>query len=1774
MRKISAALAILVFLLCLQTANAAISTPNKALFISQKAADYVISKAVIEGDGLKWPLQSYYLHYNPIFQNGAAGVGYFLLTLHRVTGNSTYLQYSEKAARWIISQTEERDGGLTWSHYDDEKPREFTNGWYLTPEKSVSGIARFFLELYKTTGKLEYLNYAEGAARWIINVGLVKTEQGSYVDYNPYHQAAFGVYSYPQRDVGVLLLDLYKITGNKTYLEKAKEIGEWILWTSECESDICKWYDDRGYGNIYAIEGVSPLVDFLYRLYNETNDVTYLITAEKMVNWVETRGVKVDSGLKFPDLNGGFSTSIFGDWDRLLSVMTPADVFIWSYKVTGNQSRLSIAKSYADWLISISIREGDGLKVPRAEGIAEYHAWINARVYRFVIELYRLTGDARYSDYAEKLLNWIIYSAVDKNGFVWPYYDGREFPTFEYGSSGIGYYVLAGSEVAPTPSPTPTPTPTPITSCTDVDSPGYYVLSKDIEGLQNGKDYCIGIFASNVVLDGNGYGITGPGWGKGGIYVMNANNVILKNLTVTEYYTGIYLDNSDNNVISNVNASNNLCGIFLYKSDNNSITNSAFNNNNWDGIYFGFSNNNNVERVTMTNNGLFLEHSYNNRVINTIVNGKTLVYLENEENQVVDNAGQVVVVNCKNITIRGLELNNATIGILVWGSESIKIENVTAKNNSWDGIRLESSSNSTITNSIVSNNGGGIILGNSNNNRIMNVIANGNREGISFVYSNNNTIKGLTINNNKEYGIFLSSSNNNTIKDSTILNNSWVGIFLGYSSDNNLIYNNYFSNAQNAWILYSLSSTWNTTKAAGKNIVGGNYLGGNYWGSPDGNGFSDTCSDADADEICDQPFAIDDYNVDWLPLARPSEVPTPAPAPGHKILFVGKLISHNKDGNLSVVKVDRILSCLEMASYQTEMSRDFIEVREVDCGWMKDIEGSEVEVRYNRSYQNYLTKIEPESLVEILGNVVKSDGDIHVALEMPNLDFMMRGMHLIASLNKFIIYKDFDQHTSDAANIFFKINVYGADDNSDGRIDEEGEYIRLPTGRFSEILVKDDEIGKELTGPTLAISAPYSVPIRIETEVRDEDPLNWDDQVAILELLVTEDELRMAGYKFCKWVGSREKGIEVQFCFEPLLPTDTVSYSSVSESGLYDLGFIFHDVDGLNAFKKFGNANIEKVRVAVIEFGYPDIHPEWSNRVVEVWNCSGLLPCQRVYPKVASGIESVHASMVSGLIISEIDGKNAAGLAWNAELIIIGIEKSLVSTISGKGLASAIRHAVDSGAKVITMSVYTSGFYILDSEVESSIKYAVEKNVVLIAAAGNDHTSWPWYPAVYDPVIKVAGVTRYGVEFTSHECCSFDSYFGFALAKALYSNYGKFHSFDAGMKMRVDFSAPATVYTTGLGGSYYPEVSGTSFSAPIIASVVALIQGYAKANHGRYLTIDEVYEVLRQASIDLGDPGWDPYYGWGLVNVTRALEIVSSGIPTPTIRIAKPPQPTSYTVLTLSSEGSQLLVSILDSQSNTIFGYNKEEGEIVATLEGIEYTVLDNFTQILLPATTPEEAKIVVDAEYAHMDAERAEIRIASVREGELVDEMAQEFLIRKSETLSFKVSIDEGGEIEFSDLPKPDLAISSVNLTPKPVVVGRQANLSVTVDNLGNIDSAAFNVSLLVNETEIAKERVPGLKAGESITITFTGTPSDAGTYNVTILADSDDEINESYEENNLFSIEIAVIQPSEIWEYYDSDGDGKMSTMELINAIKDWLEDRLGTLDLIKVIQKWLES
>jgi len=80
----------------------------------------------------------------------------------------------------------------------------------------------------------------------------------------------------------------------------------------------------------------------------------------------------------------------------------------------------------------------------------------------------------------------------------------------------------------------------PIYECQEIYRSGVYVLARDISGVYPKKDYCIGIFADDVVLDGNGHSMTSQYYGDG-IYVEASDNVTIKNLRISKYGTGIYI---------------------------------------------------------------------------------------------------------------------------------------------------------------------------------------------------------------------------------------------------------------------------------------------------------------------------------------------------------------------------------------------------------------------------------------------------------------------------------------------------------------------------------------------------------------------------------------------------------------------------------------------------------------------------------------------------------------------------------------------------------------------------------------------------------------------------------------------------------------------------------------------------------------------------------------------------------------------------------------------------------------------------------------------------------------------------------------------------------------------------------------------------------------------------------------------------------------------------------------------------------------------------------
>ena len=165
-------------------------------------------------------------------------------------------------------------------------------------------------------------------------------------------------------------------------------------------------------------------------------------------------------------------------------------------------------------------------------------------------------------------------------------------------------------------------------------------------------------------------------------------------------------------------------------------------------------------------------------------------------------------------------------------------------------------------------------------------------------------------------------------------------------------------------------------------------------------------------------------------------------------------------------------------------------------------------------------------------------------------------------------------------------------------------------------------------------------------------------------------------------------------------------------------------------------------------------------------------------------------------------------------------------------IAKAIRYATQQGAQVINMSF---GSFQDSQAIKSAINFALSKNVVLIASAGNNNTSAPQYPAAYSGVITAAATDL------------FDK-------KTYFSNYGGYVYVDApGMN----------IFSTYPGG-YFSVVSGTSFSAPMISGTAALIRSLQTTGVAGNVAAGAI-------NIDSRNPNYAGQLGYGRIDVFRAV---------------------------------------------------------------------------------------------------------------------------------------------------------------------------------------------------------------------------------------------------------------------------------------------------------------
>ncbi len=220
--------------------------------------------------------------------------------------------------------------------------------------------------------------------------------------------------------------------------------------------------------------------------------------------------------------------------------------------------------------------------------------------------------------------------------------------------------------------------------------------------------------------------------------------------------------------------------------------------------------------------------------------------------------------------------------------------------------------------------------------------------------------------------------------------------------------------------------------------------------------------------------------------------------------------------------------------------------------------------------------------------------------------------------------------------------------------------------------------------------------------------------------------------------------------------------------------------------------------------------------------------------------ENGHGTNVSGIIGAEHNSFGIAGV--NPKVKILNLR---AFDKNGNGeeddAAAAIIYAVNMGAKIINMSWGDSQYSKLLKDV---VKYAYENDVILIGSSGNSGSNKPHYPSGFSEVISVGAIQE------NEELAGF-------------SNYGS----------TIDLVAPGSqILTLGRNNSY-KKVSGTSVSAPFVSAAASLI--YALNDK---FSPEEIKQILKTTSKDLGESDWDERFGSGSLNLYKALKLLNPSI--------------------------------------------------------------------------------------------------------------------------------------------------------------------------------------------------------------------------------------------------------------------------------------------------------
>ncbi len=338
-----------------------------------------------------------------------------------------------------------------------------------------------------------------------------------------------------------------------------------------------------------------------------------------------------------------------------------------------------------------------------------------------------------------------------------------------------------------------------------------------------------------------------------------------------------------------------------------------------------------------------------------------------------------------------------------------------------------------------------------------------------------------------------------------------------------------------------------------------------------------------------------------------------------------------------------------------------------------------------------------------------------------------------------------------------------------------------------------------------------------------------------------------------------------------------------------------HDAGMLQTCDAWGiHTGDPSVSVGICDTGILTTHDDLQLHRLEGYNAVDML-----FESEGGQIGPVHSHGTQTTGCAAANGNNGVGVSgvgWNLSHRMLRVSNSSTGGSTLSVLQHAARTSIESGDRVASVSY--SG--VENASNLTTATYIKSIGGLLVWAAGNDGRNLILGDRDADDII-VVGATD-----------SLDN-------KAMFSAYGPF----------VDVMAPGVgVFTThSSGNGSYTAVSGTSFSAPLTAGLIALIWSSDPS-----LSPDQVETRLKAGCDDLGLPGVDNTFAYGRINVYNSL---ATAVPVPPVVDA------GTDLVTSDSDGDALEAVILDGTGSfdpdgTIVAYQWSEG---ATLLGMSAVV-------------------------------------------------------------------------------------------------------------------------------------------------------------------------------------------------------------------------------------------